>query len=127
MYCKFIAICDILLNNVGVTRLYWCKSSANGDLEPEESKSIKLEDVYDLRKGTDNDRNDSTKIATAILRRTCKPENLPLCVSLCTPDRTLDIEFKSQLDFNDVFPALVVHIKYLIDAQAKRAVNVATR
>jgi hypothetical protein len=111
----------------GVTRLYWCKSSSSGDLSPEEGKSIKLEDVYDLRKGTDPDRDDSSKIATAILRRTCKPENLPLCVSLVTPERTLDIEFKTQLEFNDVFPALVVHIKYLIDAQARRTVNVATR
>lgn len=116
-----------ILCDTGVTRIYWCKTKANGDLDPEESKSIRLEDVYDLRKGTDNDRGDSSKIATAILRRTCKPENLPLCISLCTPERTLDIEFKSQLDFNDIFPALVVHIKYLIDAQAKRTVNVATR
>lgn len=33
-----------------------------GGLNPEESKSIKLTDVYDLRKGTDSDRDDPKKV-----------------------------------------------------------------
>lgn len=30
----------------------------------------------------------------------------------------MDLEFKTLLEFNEIFPALVIHIKYLIDSQA---------
>ena len=35
-----------------------------------------------------------------------------------TKDRTLDIQFQNQADFNAIFPYLVIHIKYLIDRKS---------
>lgn len=43
---------------------------------------------------------DEILYGTAALRRTCKPEHLPLCISLIMPDRTLDMQCLNQKDFN---------------------------
>ena len=125
----------ILKCDPDVTYLYWIKQKAT-DNKHDNSKDIYFNQVLDVRKGTDPDRNDSKKviifivsilircyifiaqIGTSILRRTCKAQELPLCCSLVSGHRTLDIQFQSQSDFNAVFPYLVIHIKYIMDGQA---------
>lgn len=82
----------LLLCNRNVSRLYWSdsipkKHSTDLPRLPNESKSIDMYDVTDVRKGTDYDLSDRNKVGTAILRRTCPPSELPLCMSLISSER----------------------------------------
>jgi hypothetical protein len=43
---------------------------------------------------------------TATLRRTCKTEDMKLCISLIMPDRTFDIQCKSEEDLNLLYTTL---------------------
>ena len=52
-----------LMCDSGVARLYWAKVGSGVDSNlPDESKSINLVDVVDVRKGTDPDRDDDEQV-----------------------------------------------------------------
>jgi hypothetical protein len=84
-------------------------SASGGELIPDlppESKSVALEEVTEVRRGTDPDPESGSgqKTGTAILRRNISdPTVLAICCSLIAKDRTLDIQCLSQQDFNVLF------------------------
>lgn len=96
----------LLLCNGAVTRLYW-----SGDLTstalPDDSKSVSLREVLEIRRGTDPDPDKPGFTTTEVLRRTSlKLYELDNCFSLIMRDRTLDIQCKNNDDFLMLFTNL---------------------
>lgn len=93
----------LLRCNPAVTRIYWSRDLHSNEL-PDDSKSIGLRDIIELRRGSDPDPDHAGLYGTPTLRRhPPKPSELDLCLSLVLRNRTVDLQCHTNDDFMSLF------------------------
>jgi len=65
-----------------------------------------IANVTEVRAAHDIDRATPTLLGTAVLRRSLRPENAPLALSVIWPHRTLDLEFRTAEECQEVLYGL---------------------
>mmetsp|Transcript_3874 Transcript_3874/g.6054 ORF Transcript_3874/g.6054 Transcript_3874/m.6054 type:complete len:599 (-) Transcript_3874:244-2040(-) len=95
-----------------VTTLYWSKKPMAdlGALVKDKSRTVPLGAVKEIRKGTELDPDHIPKLGTAVLRRKAKPSDLPLCLSLVLPKRTVDLQCCDKAEAMILFGNLSQHL-----------------
>jgi hypothetical protein len=107
-----------LLCNPTVSRIYW--SDDDKCALPDDSKSINLREVLEIRRANDPDPDKPGLIGTDILRKaTLKPFELDNTFSLVLRERTLDIQCKNNDDYLLLFSNLQRQIVVLKNALFK--------
>jgi hypothetical protein len=85
-------------------QIFWCQdpsefSSALRLSEiPPDARVINLEDIKEIRRGTEEDPDCPGYCGTSILRRSCHPSKFCLCISLLTSKRSLLVIFPSLIE-----------------------------
>ena len=81
----------------GVTMLFWSELEADGSSELT-SKSLRIKDITAVVKS-----DETTKLASNLRRKSITPSKLTLCFSIVTEERTLDLQCKTEQDFNFLY------------------------
>lgn len=115
----------LLLTNGTVTRLYW-SNEVKSNVLPDETKSVALREVLEIRRGSDPDPDKPGLIGTDVLRKAgLKPYELDNSFSLVLRDRTLDIQCKNNDDYLLLFSNLQRQIVSLKNASKVSATTPA--
>ena len=81
----------------GVTMLFWSELDADGSSELT-SKSLRIGDITAVVKS-----GETAKLASNLRRKSITPSKLTLCFSIVTKERTLDLQCKTEEDFNFIY------------------------